>query len=135
MEGFGKTQIKIIIQKLKERKWRRTKEREGEKEERRRRKRRRRNSSRGWSVHHHYPIRLPTAIRPHLHHQTGSNRLVLLFLFFLFFSYLLVLIQLYCKNWILFCVLCLDYVRRFLRVKKRDWNKDHFWVRSDVFWS
>ena len=35
-------------------------------------------------------------------------------------SYLLVLIQLYCKNWILFCVLCLDYVRRFLRVKKRD---------------
>ena len=37
-----------------------------------------------------------------------------------FFSYLLVLIQLYCKNWILFCVLCLDYVRRFLRVKQRD---------------
>ena len=36
MEGFGKTQIKKIIQKLKERKYRRTKERVGEKEERRR---------------------------------------------------------------------------------------------------
>ena len=33
MEGFGKTQIKIIIQKLKERKWRRTKEEEEEEEE------------------------------------------------------------------------------------------------------
>ena len=42
------------------------------------------------------------------------------FFFFFFFSYLLGLIQLYCKNWILFCVLCLDYVRRFLRVKQRD---------------
>ena len=30
---------------------------------------------------------------------------------FFFFPYLLVLIQLYFKNWILFCVLCLDYVR------------------------
>ena len=42
------------------------------------------------------------------------------FFFFFFFSYLLVLIQLYCKNWILFWVLCLDYVRCFLRVKQRD---------------
>ena len=33
------------------------------------------------------------------------------FFFPFFFSYLLVLIQLYFKNWILFCVLCLDYVR------------------------
>ena len=46
------------------------------------------------------------------------------FFFFFFFSYLLVLIQLYCKNCILFWVLCLDYVRCFLRVKQRDWNKD-----------
>ena len=36
------------------------------------------------------------------------------FFSFFFFPYLLVLIQLYCKNWILFFVLCLDYVRRFL---------------------
>ena len=37
--------------------------------------------------------------------RLGSDR----FFFFLsFFLYLLVLIQLYFKNWILFCVLCLD---------------------------
>ena len=35
----------------------------------------------------------------------------LFFFSFFLFSYLLVLIQLYFKNWILFCVLCLDYVR------------------------
>ena len=46
--------------------------------------------------------------------------LSLFFFFFFFFSYLVVLIQLFCKNWILFCVLCLDYVRCFLRVKQRD---------------
>ena len=34
---------------------------------------------------------------------------------FFFFSYLLVLIQLYFKNWILFCILCLDYVRNGVR--------------------
>ena len=37
------------------------------------------------------------------------------FLFFFFFFILLVLIQLYFKNWILFCVLCLDYVRNGVR--------------------
>ena len=42
------------------------------------------------------------------------------FFFSFFFSYFLVLIQLFCKNWILFCVLCLDYVRCFLRVNQRD---------------
>ena len=55
---------------------------------------------------------------------------------FFYSSYLLVLIQLYCKNWILFCVLCLDYVRRFLRVKQRDWNtkaKRHFLIPAIVF--
>ena len=36
--------------------------------------------------------------------------------FFFFFSYLLVLIQIYFKNWILFCVLCLDYVRNGVRM-------------------
>ena len=50
MEGFGKTQIKIIIQKLKERKWRRTKERGGEKEERRRRRKRERGESPEFTV-------------------------------------------------------------------------------------
>ena len=43
----------------------------------------------------------------------GSDRLVFFFSFF--FSYLLVLIQLYFKNWILFCVLYLDYVRNRVR--------------------
>ena len=56
-------------------------------------------------------FRPTTACRPP-HHQAGSDRLVLSFLFFfLFFSYLLVLIQLYFKNWIVFCVLRLDYMR------------------------
>ena len=55
------------------------------------------------------------------------------FFFFFFFSYLLVLIQHYCKNWILFCVLCLDYVRRFLRVKQRDWNKEMIGEKKELF--
>ena len=43
---------------------------------------------------------------------TRLGQLGVLFLFFFFFfSYFLVLIQLYFKNWMLFCVLCLDYVR------------------------
>ena len=37
-----------------------------------------------------------------------------------FFSYLLVLIQLYFKNWILFCVLCLDYVRNGENERKKE---------------
>ena len=40
--------------------------------------------------------------------------------FFFFFSYLLVLIQLYFKNWTLFCVLCLDYVRRGENERKKE---------------
>ena len=52
--------------------------------------------------------------------RLGSDRLVLFFFFFFFFSfffsYLLVLIQLYFKNWILFFVLCLDYVRNGVRL-------------------
>ena len=36
------------------------------------------------------------------------------------FSYLLVLIQLYFKNWILFCVLCLDYVRNGENERKKN---------------
>ena len=43
-------------------------------------------------------------------HQSAWVRSTCSFFLFLF-SYLLVLIQLYFKNWILFCVLCLDYVR------------------------
>ena len=43
--------------------------------------------------------------------------------FFLFFSYLLVLIQLYFKNWILFCVLCLDYVRNGENERKKEKKK------------
>ena len=66
-------------------------------------------------VHQHYLIRRPTVVRPPPHHQTGSDRIVLLLFFF---SCLLVLIQLYCKNWILFCILCLDYLRHFLRMKQ-----------------
>ena len=66
----------------------------------------------------HYLIRRPTAVFPPPYHQTRSNWLVLLsfffFSFFFFFSYLLVLIQLYCKNWILFCV-CV-------------------WIMWDIFW-
>ena len=65
---------------------------------------------------------------------TRLGQISLLFFFFylfIYFPYLLVLIQLYCKNWILFCVLCLDYVRRFLRVKQRDWNKDQTFSGSD----
>ena len=46
-------------------------------------------------VHQNYLVRRPTAVRPPPHHQIASDRLVL---FFSFFSYLLVLIQLYCKN-------------------------------------
>ena len=45
--------------------------------------------------------RLPLVILP-----TTKLGQVGLFLFFFFFSYLLVLIQLYFKNWIFFCVLC-----------------------------
>ena len=44
-----------------------------------------------------------------------TTRLGQIGLFFFFFF-----IQLYCKNWILFFVLFLDYLRRFLRVKQRD---------------
>ena len=108
VEGLWKNTNTKKIQKLKREKVETDKEREGEKEERRRR-RRRRNSCRGWSVHQHYLIRRPTAIRSPFHHQIGSDRLVLFFFFF---------IQLYCKNWILFFVLFLDYLRRFLRVKQ-----------------
>ena len=57
------------------------KEKEKKKKEERRRRRRRRNSCRGWSVHQHYLIRRPTAIRPPSHHQTGSDRLVLFFFY------------------------------------------------------
>ena len=49
---------------------------------------------------------LPFFLRP-------TTRLGQICLFFFFFF-----IQLYCKNWILFCVLCLDYLRFFLRVKQ-----------------
>ena len=41
-------------------------------------------------------------------------------LFFFFFSYLLVLIQFYFKNWILFCVLYLDYVRNGENERKKE---------------
>ena len=37
-----------------------------------------------------------------------------------FFPYLLVLIQLYFKNWILFCVLYLDYVRNGENERKKN---------------
>ena len=120
-KGFGKTQIKIIIQKLKERKWRRTKEREGEKEERRRRRRKRKHgespeftiSLTELQLIFHmtlviFCVRCPTAVHPPPHHQIGSDRLVL-FHFFFFNKFL---IQLYCKNWILFCV----------------------WIIWDIFW-
>ena len=46
----------------------------------------------------------------HLHRRSSIStaRLGQIGLFFFFFSYLLVLIQIYFKNWILFCGLCLD---------------------------
>ena len=44
----------------------------------------------------------------------------LFFFSFFLFSYLLVLIQLYFKNWILFCVLCLDYVRNGENERKKE---------------
>ena len=118
-KGFGKTQIKIIIQKLKERKWRQTKERVREKEEKRRRRKRKRGESPKFTVSltelqliFHmtrviFCVRCPTAVRPPPHHQIGSDRLVLLHFFFFFF-----MIQLYCKNLIFFCV----------------------WIIWDVFW-
>ena len=53
----------------------------------------------------HYHVCHATAAHPPPHHQARSNRLVLFFLFS-FFSYFLFMIQLYFKNWILFCVLC-----------------------------
>ena len=56
------------------------------------------------------------ARRP-LHHQAGSERLVLSFFFL---SYLLVLIQFYFKNWILFCVLCFVFG---LCEKREEWEK------------
>ena len=49
-------------------------------------------------------FRPTTTCRPP-HHQAGSDRL----LFSFFFSYLLVLIQRYFKNFILFCVLCFAF--------------------------
>ena len=47
-----------------------------------------------------------SAARPAPHHQAGSNRrsFFSFSFFYFYFSYLLVLIQLYFKNWILFCV-------------------------------
>ena len=74
------------------------------------------------SIHHAALSRLS----PHRHSSSSPpldwDRLACssFFSFLFFFSYLLVLIQLYCKNCILFWVLCLDYVRCFLRVKQRD---------------
>ena len=64
----------------------------------------------------HYHIRRPTTACPSPHLQAGSDQLVLFFLF----SYLLVLIQLYFKNWILFCVLCLDYLRNEENERKKE---------------
>ena len=54
-------------------------------------------------------------------HTTKLGQISLFFFFFpFFFSYLLVLIQLYFKNWILFCVLCLDYVRNGENERKKE---------------
>ena len=52
--------------------------------------------------------------------------------FFLFFSYLLVLIQLYFKNWILFCVLCLDYVRNGENERKKEKRKRNLEERERI---
>ena len=59
---------------------------------------RERERERGLGLH-----RISTAARRPPHHQAGSDQIVLFFSFS-FFSYLLVLIQFYFKNWILFCV-------------------------------
>ena len=66
----------------------------------------------------HYHVRRPTVARPPPHHQARSDQLVLFFsLFFFIFFYFLFFIfacsdsTLFYKNWNLFCVLCLDYVR------------------------
>ena len=40
------------------------------------------------------------------------------------FFFFLVLIQLYFKNWILFCVLCLDYVRNEENERKKIWRRE-----------
>ena len=60
---------------------------------------RERERERGLGLHRISSISTATHHPPH--YQARSNRLG-----FFFFSYLLVLIQLYFKNWILFCVLC-----------------------------
>ena len=112
--GFGKTQIKIVIQKLKERKWRRTKERQGEKEERKRRKRKKLEKQQQRMKHS------PALSRPLPHCHSSSTLLpdwvrsacCCCCCSSSSSSYLLVLIQLYCKNWIVFCV----------------------WIIWDIFW-
>ena len=63
------------------------------------------------SIHHAALPHLPTHRRSSSSPLPGYVKLACSFFFFSFFSYLLVQIQLYFKNLILFCVLCLDYVR------------------------
>ena len=64
----------------------------------------------------HYHVRRPTAARPLPHHQAGSDQLVLFFFFFsFFFIFAYSNSTLFYKNWNLFCVLCLDYVRNGVR--------------------
>ena len=63
----------------------------------------------------HYHVRCPTAAHPPSHHQAGSDQLVLFFFFFLFFIFACSYSTLFYKNWNLFCVLCLDYVRNGVR--------------------
>ena len=63
----------------------------------------------------HYHVRCPTAAHPPSHHQAGSDQLVLFFFFFLFFIFACSYSTLFYKNWNLFCVLCLDYVRNEVR--------------------
>ena len=69
---------------------------------------RRKDKSVEIGIHH-------AALRRPLPHHLGQIGILFFFSFF-FFSYLLVLIQLYFKNWILFCVLCLENVRNGVRL-------------------
>ena len=64
----------------------------------------------------------------------GSDRLFLFFFFFIFFSYLLVLIQLYFKNWILFCVwinfFAHEQVSLFSLMRRANDVAGRFWRRN-----
>ena len=72
------------------------------------------------SVHHATLPRPPPHRRLSSSPRPGWARSACSFFFIFFFSYFFVLIQLYFKNWILFCILCLDYVRNGENERKKN---------------